>query len=112
MRSHAVTIWTALVLGFLFAAAAPADSARWFALSRHGECADLTAALRHKLSDFPVVRTAEEVVQALQARGIKAERLALPDAPDGFTQVKVPALGWELILARQDRCAGFAAAPK
>ena len=84
----------------------------WYLMSRHGECSPITPAMRHKMPDFPDVQSAQALVQALRDRKMDVRSAPLPGAPDGHLTVRVPSLGWTLVVARADRCSTFVPGPR
>lgn len=93
----------AALLSLMLLYALPAAANDWLLMSREGECNEIAPALRHRFGEFAPVRTPEEFVEALRARGIAA-RATPVDGAVGVVMVEAPRENLTLIFAQRSRC--------
>jgi len=102
----------AVAVAFALLSQHAAAQQAWYLMSRHGECSTITPAMRHRMADFPEVRTPEALVQALKLRKLDVHAERLSGARDGQWLLGIPSLGWTLLVVRENHCASFPNGPR
>lgn len=100
------------LLTLLCAPLAYAQSGPWFLWSRHGECADINAALQHKLRGFPAISGPDAFAAEMQRRGTRIDMAREPEGIRNMVRVDVPEHGWSLIFVHKEHCQAMSAGPR
>ena len=99
----------AILAGFFAEQSAQADE--WFLLSRHGECAPLSA-LRHKLPSAPNFRTPDDFSAYLELEHIQYTRQVHSDMRGQMVEFRVPDKGLAVLLVPATRCTEVVSGPR
>lgn len=93
----------------MVAAAAWAQSAPWFLMSRHGECTDAGRALRHKFRDLPAMSGPIEFADEMKRRGHAAQVTERYGGNAHAVLVEVPSQEVSMLFVRREACREFSA---
>lgn len=91
----------------LAATASAASAQQWMLLGRHGECVPVSS-LKRKVPEAAELRTPEEFVRRMQAKGHLVQRASVAGTQGRAVEVKVPALELALVFAMHELCRGGA----
>lgn len=95
---------SALLLGALPYASAHAQSPSWLLMSRHGECAEVARALRHKFQDLPAIAGPDEFAAEMKRRGFAVKVTHAYGGNRDAVLIEVPDREVSLIFVRRDLC--------
>lgn len=99
--SHRLSV---LSLAGLLTAPALAQSGQWLLMSRHGECADVGRALRHKFQDLPPIAGPEEFAAEMKRRGFAAKVTNAYGGNRNAVLIEVPDREVSLLFVRKELC--------
>ena len=102
-------ITVAILVGLVTEQSAQADE--WFLLSRHGECAPLSA-LRYKLPSAPNFKTPDDFSAYLEFEHIQYTRQVHSDARGQMVEFRVPDKGLAVLLVPATRCTEVVSGPR
>lgn len=85
-------------------AGALAQSPSWLLMSRHGECAEVARALRHKFQDLPVIAGPDEFAAEIKRRGFAAKVTHAYGGNRDAVLIEVPDREVSLLFVRKDLC--------
>jgi len=91
----------------LIGTAAAAETAQWYLMARHGECAPI-AVLERKVAGASTIRHPDELIRRLQAQGHAVEVVSR-DLQQGVVQLNVPDKSLYLVLVKPSLCREFTA---
>lgn len=93
-----------LLLAGLPYASALAQSPEWLLMSRHGECADIGRALRHKFHDLPSIAGPEEFATEVKHRRLAAKVTNAYGGNRNAVLIEVPEREVSLLFVRKELC--------
>jgi hypothetical protein len=93
-----------MLLAALPLAAAIAQPTPWLLMSRHGECADVGRALRHKFRDLPPIAGPEEFAAEMKRRGAVAKVTNGYGGNRNAVLIEVPDSEVSLLFVRRELC--------
>ncbi len=109
MHSKHTMITMALLAGLVAGQSAQADE--WYLLSRHGECAPLSA-LRFKLHSAPDFKSPDDFSAYLDHEHISYTRQVHSDAAGQMVEFRVPDKGIAAVFVPEDRCTEIVSGPR
>lgn len=98
---HRVSI---LLLAGLVSVMAFAQSGQWVLMSRHGECADIGRALRHKFHDLPSIAGPDEFAAEMKRRGSAAKVTNAYGGNRNAVLIEAPDREMSVLFIRRELC--------
>lgn len=93
-----------LLLAGLVSAAALAQPAQWWLMSRHGECTGVQRALQHKFGDLPTIAGPTEFAAEMNRRGLSARVTNAYGGNRDAVLIEVPQREVSLLFVRKELC--------
>ena len=84
--------------------AADDTQGKWMLMSRHGECADISA-LKRKVPNLPEVSDVSSLIDFFNSEGHSVQSKELPGSEGRAYQVDIPDMSLNLVLVRESLCA-------
>jgi hypothetical protein len=101
-----IVVKLTLIICVIIPATASAESAEWFLVSRHGQCAEIKV-LERKIPDLSGVHSPATFIKLMHDRGYEVKVNEIPKLSGNAVQVDVPEKGLALMFVKKIICKEF-----